>query len=1446
MIVVVVVGMGAGAVLGGHYLHKGRNASNALAAGQVAYERGDWPTAVVRLREYLSDNHDDVAILQRYATARMRIRPFDPQNVAAAIGAYRSLLQIDPSDSKVYRSLARLYSWVGDYGNLSYIATRRLASDSDDPDAAVWLGRAQMLMRNTDQARQTLETFLARCEQSGRMGRRYVEACALLGAMAADRASEAGVDDAEAMQWANRAVEHCPESALAWVVRAETRRRGADRDGVDRPAMLQEAIADLRTADSLAIDDPRTRLMLCDEWLAHDRLLRAADQLHAAATFTPADIAERFISFDEWEVAAFSRSGELAMRQRQYDRGAAEAEAILDRVANRSLRAAVFPLAIRLCAAAGRSRQADDYLQEHLAAGAADTVDVTEAERIALLQTAVLWAEDRPYRIIGVLEPVVANNSANPAPLQLLSQAYSRTGQTRRAIDMLGRYLQLRPDDGVMWMQLARLHVRAGQWVQADRAAHADPMDPADIEVRLLQVETEIRAAAALAPAEHAKRLGALVAELAELARTHPDRLDTVLLQAEVAYACGDTQVAEQLLTGAATGENDSMAAQLKLASLFRRTGGLDRAIAAAGQACRHYGHRAEPWVLTSDLLVEAGRPAEAIERLTEAGECVIGAAQRADVAIRLATVRILHGDRAAGVAGLGAMAAAHPDNIASRAVLLGLPEIRSDTTAAQMLIDDIRRIQGDSGLLWRIHQARLWMDSSQWRSRQQDIRELLAAPMAADPRWSEPALLLGRMHQRLGDLPAAEALYRRLLAADPGAMDVVDRLSGLLQQQRRYAEAQRLLAGTDAGVAALSSRRARLALITGDLSAAIDQLKLKIAADGDDVTARVLLARTLYGQTHNAAQAFGHLDMAEAAAGDSMMVTAARVAILTSEGQFAEAKRLLDEQIARTGSFEAYLMRAAFRSSMGEPEAAEADYNHLAGLAADGRGYEVLAAFHWDRNRPDEAFATLEKGLGAHPEDASLMRRMVAALLDRGDAESRRRAAAVLDKLEAADPDDTKVMVLRAQCLAGARTGEALDQARRLLTRAVEIQPAEIEAHRMLIEIASGRMDYRRARDLAAGALGPNPGDVGLLMARAAAEYHLRNLDNAGNLAEEVLRAAPGHADALAMLVDIAIRRRDAKATEQVERRITEAVARAPANGRLHAAMARLLSSSDRFAEAIAALETFCRTPTGSDRAEVMVTLSQLYEKQGDTASAGRWMDRAADTSRDSDIVQSRMRWLARRRRYGEIASVAITYADGRAPDPAVMCVAASLLAESAEPDHVTVAARLYETVILTYPDYVRAHHGMAVVAHRAGDAELAVKILNDALRISPDHVGLLNDLAWILQESDRNVDVALELADRGLFLDPDNDHLRDTRGEILIRMGRLEDAYRDLTACLQLRPEAEPPRGRTLLKLGKLCARRGETDESKRYLVEAIRIDRRHDVFGASERDEISRMIE
>ncbi len=1416
-----------------------------LEAGQAAFEKEDWATASKHFQRYLGRNPDDVEVLKKYAKARLSVRPLDTAAVGGTIAAYRRVVQLDPLDKLAYGKLAELYAGIGNFDELAYIARKRVDLDPNDLRAPLWLADALVRLHKTDEAKQTLTEFIKALDALAEKPAEYVRACMGMSQIViAGNSSEART---KALEWLNTAVDQAPESvnAEALARRAKFYRETSDIPNMSQDDKLAAARKDLDTADASGTQDPRVRLLLGAEWMAHGQLDRAAAELKAAQSIPQKTLEEYFFDINDWTVVKFRFASELAIRNKTATEGASLADQTLATLKEARHRIPALPSAITLYIAANKVSDARRCLDEYLSAMHTQQEPAESRLQLAYLQALVAKAEQRPYVVIDVLQPVAVTDASRPELWQLLAEAFSQTDQTRRAVSARVKYLRIRPRDPEMTLQLAREYLKLQDYDRAFETARlAEPLDPTDIIIRLLRIEASMYRIAERSYSPAPSNLEALSAELAQLRKDHPDRVDIRVLQAVIAGYLQKPDEAERELKDAIEQCPEPLRAEMQLVRHYYMARRVDEALSTCRTACERHPELAEPWLSLAGLYVAKADYASARSALTQGRQSVVGQWEKRSLSIQLAMLELLYADRAAGIRLLSEIASQDKQEIYARSLLLGIREVREDQARAETLIGELRTAEGESGLFWRLYQASLLLSSDDWRSKQPQIADALQYCLNSDPEWSVPALLLAEMYEKLDDLKRAEDTCRQALTRNPAATDVADRLLLLLEKQGRFSETQQVLQQIQADARLSSAWRVRAALSAGDLSRAIDELKLRVSNNERDANSRIQLARLIYRQdVANADEAFKYLKEAEAIAPKSLTLTAVRASILRAQGQTQEARRILDDYVADSNDFNAYWMRAVYLAEEGDFERAEKDYKKLTTFEKGAAGYSLLASFYLNHKKLAEAAATLQEGSKAYPADMKLKRELMRVLFLGTTPEDRARAQEILASLEDRSPRDPELMKLRAVQMLQQPTPQSLETARAKLEDVIKLEPTAVDVHLILIRLAMQEADYLKARDFAIRAIGSNPDNQPLLLARASAELKLRNTPMAIELARLILRRDPGNSEAMGIVTEI----KDRSFLEEARAMIETAAAANPADEKLLLSLARVLVALDMPATAIPRLETYCQTKEGSSSVAAAVTLADLYRLTGDMGKAGQKIEQAERIDPNSlAVIHARFLWLAAQKRFDELSRISSAYLSAKEQNPTTLTAAGAILAASDPMDLKKEALRLFERAVTLAPTLKEARLGLASTLYQTGDANRAVTVYQELLRQYPNDIRVLNDLAWILQEHTRGYDAALELANRGLASDPNEVHLLDTRGTILSKMpDRLADARNDFEKLARLSAPDTRQKATALLNLGRTCAKLNDPARAKQHLQDALEIDRKIGVFTPDERAEIANIL-
>jgi len=1457
-----------------------------LEAGQAAFENQDWPTASRKLGAYLSRNPDNVEILKKYAKASLSIRPINVDTLAGAISAYRRIIQLAPLDAISYQKLAMLYTGIGNFEELAYIARTRINQVPDDRKATIWLANALVRLHKTDEAKQVLQSFLMDLDTLDDKYPEYAQACAIMNRIIL---TENPVDaKAKALEVLNQAVDYNPESVEALLNRARFYREIPDISNISR----QLARQDIEAADALKTENPLIHLSLGVEWMAHGELDQAAAKLKFIESIPKETLDEYFFDIDDWTASKFLFALRLAMQNKATAEGLSLADQALTVLKEKGHRARVLPAIIRFYVATDKVPEARQCLDEYIDIMNTREMPAESKLGLAYIQAQVAKAEGQLRAVIDDLQPAVASNPSSPESWRLLAEAYSLTNQSRRAINALIQYLRFRPQDPEMTMQLAKEYMKLGDWDRAFETARlAESLDPTEIIIRLIRIEASINIAAGQTSPKNSTKLKALSVELAELQKENPDRVDIRILQAVIADYLEKPQEAEAELKLAIEECAEPLSAEMQLVRHYSKTKRMSEAIRVCQAACERHSEVVEPWLSLSSLHA-AGADYDAARSCLKQGlQSVIDQRDKRSLSIRLAMLEILYADRANGINLLKETASQNEQEIRARLLLLDTREIREDPATVQKLITELQKAEGESGIYWRVHQASLWLSNEDWRSRQQDITEALEYCIDSDPQWPLPVLLLVRMYEKLEDFTRVEETCRQALVKNPSATEVADKLVSLLERQGRFSEIEQLLQQIEANPRLTSAWNVRSALRAGDFSRAVDELKLRASNDDRDANSRILLARLIYRQTGDAEEAFKYLKEAETIAPESMALIAAKVSILRSGDRAKEARQILDDYVTNSNNFNAYSMRAPYLDGEGEIELAEEDYRKLTTFAGqEVAGYELLGNFFVRNQKFNKAIVTLEEGLKAYPGDLRLKRGLMKALLLQGQEESRQRALDILANLEEQLPQDPELMKLRAMQMLEVATPLSLKTAREKLEHVTRLEPRDIDAHLTLINIAMRSGEFEAARDYAIRALRSNSDNPDLMLAGSKAELAIGNTQMAAQKANQVLQKEPKNTEALGVLlnaaalvgiegrgmiegaiksarlmleddpentevrdiiVTAALRSNNQKLLEEARTMIEAALAKEPASEMLLLSRTRILVSMDKTQVAIPELETYIQTQEGSHSVSAMVTLADLYRINGDLAQAQERIRQAGliDPNNQS-VIHAKLLLLIAQKRFDEIDEIGTAYLSLKDPNPLTMAAAASILASMDSMTLKQMGLKFYERAISLSSSLLSARLGLASTLYQTGDIQGAIQAYQKVLEQYPNNVQALNDLAWILQEHEQNYPVALELANRGLVVassEKDHLHLLDTRGTVLSNMpDRLESAMLDFKTLADMSPGDTRQKAKTLLKLGRICIKLKDVEHAKQYMQNALEIDKKINVLTPDERSEITKVLQ
>ncbi len=1431
ILVIVFGGLGAGA-FGFHQVRKRMRAQHAHEVGMAAFENKDWETASVQLRRYLSQYPDDQNTLDTFVEASLAVRPFQDKFLGDAIAGLVRIRRNRPDDSDVMHQLIELYSRTNNFEDAIYLGELGISSNPDDPQISYHLAKAWFGVGRMEEAQKLLERIVTDLDPA------LLDAYRVLLAVMTEQSN---ADVNAAGQWLDLCVNNNPNSPEAHILRAIYKGNSYQgRKSVD----VEAARLDLEAAEALATEDALVRMTLAEQWLR----LRSTDRV--AAHLTEIESTSDDFLYENATDPHWFRF-RLLVNWAELARIRADADEMLA-IANRGLkelegniRSTFLRNAVELYIAADDYEQAEKCLLEYRRyADSSARLKSELSDEVGYLSAQLATVQNRPFDAINLLEDVAARNPRNPAPALLLARAYSDSGQPRLSIRTYQQLLNNVPSHLMATSRLAREQLRVGEWGEALRYAQlCEELTGGRLDCLLMRMEAEARMA--IGKSDQPQVFARLSNELGQLRDAFPDAFMIPLLESMIAIRGNRLNDAVTLLQTSASLPGATDDVTIRLARVLAQTGRTGDAVQVCRDYLREHPESSAVWLLIATIQQSGDQPGQAEATLISAEGRVTSPMALRDIRVALARREMLMGDREKGIDRLKTVAVDNLDDVLVRAMLLELPEIIADRELAGDYVTQIREIEGENGLRWRIHQARVWMTDDKMMARREQIEKLLGYCIEADANWIRPAIMLGRVHEVTNELGRAEQVYRATLQANPRSIQTAEKLLALLQTQGRDTESEDILANLPGDSTQLARHRIDLAIKRGDLAQAIAGLETAVADDARDVRARLLLARLVYRENRDAQRVMSLLREVEEIVPNEPEVIALRAFVMSTEGRDDDALAMLDEKVELRKDYESHFIRGEFHAARGHDEQAEMDFVALTQFEDRGAaGWDRLGRFYHRRGRNPDAIRAWRKSASIDPDRLTAKRSLIGALMDSGDETMQEEGAALLADVERDHPDDSDVQLLSARVLL--RTGDPRDQveAKHKLLRVIETDPKAITAFLLLVQIALAGDDTEEAGDYITRALASNPNHPDLFLARANIEMALNNTAAARRFAESAIERDPKRRTGYVMLFEIERAKGHRSTALEIADRALEVLGD---DVYFTVRKAELLADDEQMDEAISGLQAFADQQSGENVIPALLLLADLHCKNGDVTTFQNTLASAVKAGANETLLfVHKVSCLgATRADYNAVQNLLMQRRASAPDDHDTLMFAARILGTSPAPAHQALFREVVDFVADKDATNVDARLALAQIAYAVGNHSEAIEYYRAAYDIEPTNVQVLNDLAWVLAESGTNKDEALSLATRGVELNPNDPHLRDTRGYILSELERHSEAATELAKAVELSDDAPGTKASAYLKLARAYVGLGSKAATRSALRNAKAIDDETRVLSEKDRRELNELL-
>lgn len=1363
-----------GAVLGAgvHVLHGvqlKRGAGSLLQNSAKAEKAGDVEEAVRSLAEYLMFEPDDVEARARSGLLREQIaRTLDDH--LAALATMEVVLRRDPNRPELRRKAVDVAMDLGRFedarAHLLILLGRETpevkAGDPtpgpEDGELTSLVGRCFVAARSYEQARawydQAIRSDPSRVEA-------YVACATLLREKldepdAADRLMDAKTVD-------GGLIAQNPNSVRAFVERGEYRRRLA-MPGVE---------ADVQKALELDPEDVAARL-LAAAWAidpgnpSHD-FKAARDQIKAAQAKSPED--ERIYRT-------------LALVETRDGRPEEAVEALkkgIENVAEGETRLQM------------RWNLADILIQQGRTEDARAEVGRLRDEKITpelarYIEARAQMADGRwldAIREFEAVRPTLLKDPGVATELEvLLARCYEQLGLGEKSLDAYRRAVDQDPRSTAARLGLATRLSLEGLLDEAIlECRKADLSDPS---VQLLQARLLVRKNVALPPASRDWReIDRLLSQVSEAL---PDSAELSIVRGQSLAARGKLDEAITLILEARDQNRDEVDLWTFLAGLESlRT--LDAGNAVLDEAETALGDRVELRMARVELAARADVADRAATLKTlEDGAATLEGADRVKLLQSLASAYRLVGDDDGATRIFERIAAAEPNDLASRAALFDEAYAIGDRERMRQALEQIetleRSLKLTGGFYGDFARARYLMSATSPtaadgtagkldRATLLEARALLAKVVDARSRWGGGRLMLANVDDQLGQVEDAITGYRLAIDLGAGGPEVVERTAELLRSRNRTVEADTVLqsfAKADPTFGGLDSLR-RLASV--------------IASEAGDPARALVLARATYSADSKDPDDHRRYGL-----------------LLWQANQKSEAREAYRRAVeVGPADPESWVAWVGCLVAMGDKAGAEAAVEQARAKVAPDRLPLTLARCYQILGRLDEAKVQLDQALAAHPDDEQTLK-MAANL---GLASGRTREAELLLKRQldglGEKPEEAAYVRGNLAMLMAARGNhqEAL-RARDLVGLGRDDQPIRIEdgesvaslrAKAKVLALQRGhraRLDAISVLEQLVGRRAATSNDQ-FLLAQLYASETVSDAKAWSRYREQIesLLAADGKNPQY--LAHYILRLLDQKQVAAAATWLARLKAVAPGTPQTVDLEARVLVAMGKSDQATTMLLEFA-TRNPSQRSAV----AMLLEGLGQPGPAERLYNQIVASAERPETVFVLASFYARHDRMAEALDLC-EKAWTTCPPEVVSnaCVQLHFLGTSYDEAQLQKVTRWVEEAAAKAPDRLELQFDLAnllIFQRKMAEAEVILRKLQAKL---PGTSGPPNNLAWLLAIQKTKPEEASRLIDEAIVIDGPVSDLLDTRALVHLAAGRPEAAIQDLGDAIAVGPSAD-----------------------------------------------------
>jgi tetratricopeptide (TPR) repeat protein len=248
--------------------------------------------------------------------------------------------------------------------------------------------------------------------------------------------------------------------------------------------------------------------------------------------------------------------------------------------------------------------------------------------------------------------------------------------------------------------------------------------------------------------------------------------------------------------------------------------------------------------------------------------------------------------------------------------------------------------------------------------------------------------------------------------------------------------------------------------------------------------------------------------------------------------------------------------------------------------------------------------------------------------------------------------------------------------------------------------------------------------------------------------------------------------------------------------------------------------------TPPDQGVTQAYLMLSRAAEQQGNFPAAEAWLAKVTNPQRALEVQSQRASLLAKQGKVKEGRELI-----RRTPEKTAEDVRAKLLAEAQflrDVKQWKEANAVLASANEKFPNDADLLYEQSMMADKLNQVDEMEKLLRRAMEIKPDHHHAYNALGYALAERNLRLPEARELIRKALALAPGEPFITDSLGWVEYRMGNRDEALRLLQQAYKSRPDVEIG-----THLGEVLWVNGQRDEARRVLRDVKTKDNANEVL-------------